>query len=142
VVEDVLGAAAATLRRHEIRLDKVLDDDPVVDGDAGQLHQVVLNLVTNALQAVDDGERIGVALALEGGQAVLEVRDAGPGIPPEDRSRIFEPFFTGRREGTGLGLFLSYGIVERHGGRIEVEDAPEGGALFRVRLPGARLPEA
>ncbi len=135
VLEDVLGAAQATIRRREIRLEQRLVGDPVVDGDEAQLHQVALNLVTNALQVVDDGERIAVELRVEGRHAVLEVRDEGPGVKPEERSRIFEPFFTGRSEGTGLGLFVSYGIVERHGGRIEVGDAPEGGARFTVRLP-------
>jgi len=135
VVEDVLRAAAATVRQREVDLSTELEADPEVLGDEAQLHQVVLNLVTNALQAVDDGERIAVALRTEGRHAVLEVRDGGPGIAPEVRARIFEPFFTGRREGTGLGLFVSYGIVERHGGSIEVGDAPEGGALLRVRIP-------
>ena len=107
----------------------------MVLGDEGQLHQVALNLVTNALQAVDEGERVVVALSSDGRFAVLEVRDEGPGVPPEDRRRVFEPFFTGRRGGTGLGLFVSYGIVERHGGRIEVGEAPEGGARFTVRIP-------
>jgi two-component system NtrC family sensor kinase len=113
-----------------------------VRGDAAQLHQVALNLLTNALQAVDDGEEVVVALRREGGDAVLEVRDAGPGVDPAIRDRIFEPFFTGREGGTGLGLFVSYGIVERHGGRIEVGTAPEGGARFTVRLPLAAAPRA
>ena len=59
----------------------------------------------------------------------------GPGVPPEERDRIFEPFFTGREDGTGLGLFVSYGIVERHGGEIDVGEAQEGGARFTVSLP-------
>ncbi|MFV1959712.1 MAG: ATP-binding protein, partial [Planctomycetota bacterium] len=129
VVDDVLTAAAATTRRRRIEVGREIEADPVVEGDEGQLHQVVLNLVTNAIQAVADGERITVAVRIEGLQAILEVRDSGPGVPAEMRSRIFEPFFTGRREGTGLGLFVSYGIVERHGGRVEVGEAvPEGGA--------------
>ena len=135
VVDDVLRAASASIRQQGVVVDLEQADDPVVDGDAGQLHQVVLNLVTNALQAVDEGERVVVALGREGRQAVFEVRDGGRGIPEADRARVFEPFFTGRAEGTGLGLFVSYGIVERHGGRIEVGEAPEGGARFTVRIP-------
>jgi signal transduction histidine kinase len=140
VLDDVLRAAAVTARQHKIEITREIEDSPQVDGDEGQLHQVALNLVTNALQAVDDGERIGVRLAVEGGRAVLEVRDSGPGVDPADRGRVFEPFFTRRSGGTGLGLFVSYGIVERHGGRIEVGEAPEGGARFTVRLPLARTP--
>ncbi len=142
VLDDVLRAAAVTARQRGIELASEIEASPVVEGDEGQLHQVVLNLVTNALQAVDDGERIVVRLAATEGRALLEVRDSGPGVDPEDRGRVFEPFFTRRSGGTGLGLFVSYGIVERHGGRIEVDEAPEGGARFTVRLPLAREPSA
>jgi signal transduction histidine kinase len=135
VVDDVLRAAAVTARQRRIELERQVEASPVVEGDAGQLHQVVLNLVTNALQAVDDGERVTVLLTEDDGHGVLEVRDSGDGVAVEDRPRVFEPFFTRRTEGTGLGLFVSYGIVERHGGRIEVGEAPEGGACFTVRLP-------
>jgi signal transduction histidine kinase len=135
VVDDVVNAAAPGARRREVEIRREGEATPTVEGDAGQLHQVVLNLVTNALQAVDDGEEVVVALREEAGQAVLEVRDQGPGIPEEERDRVFEPFFTGRRDGTGLGLFVSYGIVERHGGRIEVGEAAEGGARVAVRIP-------
>ena len=71
----------------------------------------------------------------EGTHGIVEVRDGGGGVAPEDRDRVFEPFFTGREDGTGLGLFVSYGIVERHGGTIQVGDAPEGGARFTVAIP-------
>lgn len=142
VLDDVLRAAAVTARQRKIEITRELDASPVVDGDEGQLHQVALNLVTNALQAVDDGERIRVRLAVEDGRALIEVRDSGPGVDPDDRGRVFEPFFTKRSGGTGLGLFVSYGIVERHGGRIEVDEAPEGGARFSVRLPLTREPPA
>lgn len=135
VLDDVLHAAAPSAQRRRVALVREPGPEVTVLGDEGQLHQVALNLVANALQAVDDGERIWVALRAEGGQGVLEVRDEGPGIPPADRARVFEPFFTARPGGTGLGLFVSYGIVERHGGRIEVGEAPEGGAVFRVWIP-------
>jgi signal transduction histidine kinase len=135
IVGDVWKAAAPAAERRRVRLERESRGDPVVNGDAGQLHQVVLNLLTNALQSVDDGEQVVVATRVEGAVGVLEVRDSGAGVPAADRDRIFEPFFTGREGGTGLGLFVSYGIVERHGGRIEVGDAPEGGARFTVRLP-------
>lgn len=137
VVRDVLSACAPAAHRDQVELRRELSDVPRVLGDAAQLQQVALNLVTNALAAVDEGEVVVVALRREGERTVLEVRDGGPGVAPEVRDRIFEPFFTAREGGTGLGLFVSYGIVTRHGGSIEVGDAPEGGARFTVRLPSA-----
>jgi signal transduction histidine kinase len=135
VVDDVVRAAQPTASRRRIDIAREGDARPTVRGDEGQLHQVVLNLVTNAMQAVDDGERVVVAIREADGHGEVEVRDEGAGVPAEDRDRVFEPFFTSREDGTGLGLFVSYGIVERHGGRIEVGEAPEGGAAFRVRVP-------
>ena len=135
VVADVLRAAEPTTSRRRLQIGTELDVKVFVEGDEGQLHQVVLNLVTNAMQAVDDGEQIVVATRFEDGRGVLEVRDSGLGVPEENRDRIFEPFFTGREDGTGLGLFVSYGIVERHGGRIVVGQASEGGASLKVSLP-------
>ncbi|MCC7139736.1 MAG: HAMP domain-containing protein [Planctomycetes bacterium] len=139
LVDDVLRASAPAAQRDHVVLRREVVPVPAVLGDAAQLHQVVLNLVTNALQAVDEGETVVVALRPDGDRVLLEVRDEGPGVDPALRDRIFEPFFSGREGGTGLGLFVSYGIVERHGGTLEVGDAPEGGARFSMRLP--RAPE-
>jgi signal transduction histidine kinase len=135
VVDDVVQAAEPAAQRRGVALRRERVGTPVVTGDEGQVHQVALNLVTNALQSVGEGEAVVVATRVEDRHAVLEVRDAGPGVPLADRPRLFEPFFTSRPGGTGLGLFVSYGIVERHGGHIEVGDAPEGGARFTVRIP-------
>ncbi len=135
VVADVLRTAEPTYGRRRIQVRREQAGEPVVLGDEGQLHQVVLNLVTNALLAVDDDEAIVIATRVDGRHGVVEVRDVGSGVAAETRDRIFEPFFTGREDGTGLGLFVSYGIVERHGGRITVDDAPEGGARFTVAIP-------
>jgi signal transduction histidine kinase len=135
LVDDAIRTAAPAAERRRVQIRRESSPVPPVWGDAAQLHQVALNLVTNALQAVDDGEPVVVAVRREGDRAVLEVRDGGPGVDPALRDRIFEPFFTGKEGGTGLGLFVSYGIVERHGGTIEVGTAPEGGARFTVRLP-------
>jgi len=138
VVEDVLRAAAPTASRRDVAITLTAEAPVLVAGDEGQLHQVVLNLVTNALQAVDDGERITVVTRAEDGRGIIEVCDVGQGVPEADRDRVFEPFFTKREDGTGLGLFVSYGIVERHGGTITVDEAPEGGARFTVSLPIVR----
>lgn len=101
------------------------------------LRQVLLNLVTNAVQAVGRGGRVEIVLQGGGDEAVIAVADNGPGIAPENLERIFEPFFTTKsaETGTGLGLSVSRGIVEELGGRLEVDSKPGKGATFRVRLP-------
>ena len=109
-------------------------------GDAGKLERVVLNLLSNALKFVPDGGRVRVGVAAIADAAVLAVEDNGPGVPLPLRETIFERFRQGEGDnrrfgGTGLGLAIAREIVERHGGRIEVGDAAEGGAFFRVTLP-------
>ena len=98
---------------------------------------MVLNLVTNALQAAGRGGHVRLSTARVDGRVELVVEDDGPGVPPELVDRIFEPFYTTRDGGTGLGLFISYGIVERHGGTLAVDRGPLGGARFRLTLPAA-----
>jgi len=115
---------------------------PLVWADAHQLRQVVVNLVTNARQALQDSRpphRLSLRTRQDAqGQRVrIEVADSGPGVPREVRARIFEPFFTTKPEGegTGLGLALARGIIESHGGAIDVDCAPGDGACFVIELP-------
>lgn len=103
----------------------------VLDGE--RLRQVLANLVTNARQASND--LVQVRVYQERQQLVYEVEDRGPGIPDADRQRIFEPFFTRRTRGTGLGLAVARRLVEMHGGTISVENVAQGGARFKIRLP-------
>ncbi len=102
-----------------------------------ELNQVWTNLIHNALQAMQDRGRLELGLGLQGEHLVVRIRDSGPGIPPELHQRIFEPFFTTKAsgEGSGLGLDIVRRIVEKHGGRIEVESRLGEGAEFRVYLP-------
>lgn len=115
-----------------------------VMGSAGQLQQVMMNLLQNAFDAVGTpgvaSPCVWVDLACEGGQVRVSVRDSGPGIPPEHLLRIFDPFFTTKPvgKGTGLGLSISYGIVEQHGGRLSARNAEGGGAEFLLELPKAQ----
>lgn len=110
-------------------------DDLKVLCDAGALEQVFLNLLLNAAQSLEPGGRARVTV--DGGASEAEVRviDNGRGIPPDMIDRIFDPFFTTRSEGTGLGLSVARQIVTAHNGSITAERNPEGGAIFRVRLP-------
>jgi two-component system sensor histidine kinase PilS (NtrC family) len=109
-----------------------------VDADAGQLRQVVWNLLRNAAEASPGGQPISVEVSAENGAprwARITVRDHGPGISMEHRLRLFEPFFSTKDGGTGLGLATVHRIVEDHKGRIEVDAPPDGGTTFTVRLP-------
>jgi len=114
-----------------------------VMGSAGQLQQVMMNLLQNAFDAVGSPRTaapcVWVAMACEGEQVHVTVRDNGPGIAPEHLLRIFDPFFTTKPvgKGTGLGLSISYGIVEQHGGRLSACNAQGAGAEFQMELPRA-----
>jgi two-component system NtrC family sensor kinase len=117
---------------------------PAVIGDARQLQQVCLNLVTNAIQAMATlgGGTLFVTTRADGQHVTMEMRDTGPGIPDPVKAHIFEPFFTTKEEGegTGLGLSVSYGIVTAHGGVIDVPTTSSAGTVFRVVLPAALAP--
>jgi signal transduction histidine kinase len=110
---------------------------PMVDGFGGQLNQVWANLIDNALDAVAPGGHVVVTARCEERSLLVSVADDGPGIPPEIRDLLFDPFFTTKPVGvgTGLGLSLSHGIIERHRGRIRVESEPGHGATFVIELP-------
>jgi signal transduction histidine kinase len=112
--------------------------------DPYQVRQVLINLVTNGLQAVGSGGLVELVITGDSKEAITVVRDNGPGIPPENLERIFEPFFTTKPpgEGTGLGLSVSRGIVEKLGGRIEVESKLGAGSTFKVILPRKPMPAA
>jgi two-component system, NtrC family, sensor histidine kinase HydH len=112
-------------------------DLPLVSGSAQALQQVVLNLTTNALQAMPTGGTLHWRTrALDAPPRVqMCVSDTGPGIAPADRTHLFEPFWTTRPQGTGLGLALCREIVQQHGGQIELDAQPGWGAVFRVTLP-------
>ncbi len=140
--------AATLMASHQIRgraaLDLDLRDVPPVAAPESELAQIVVNLLLNAVQAMPAREadparahRIRVVTRTQGQSAVLEVADNGAGIPPETMARIFDPFVTTKPagEGTGLGLWVCHGIVERLGGRIDVESTVGVGSTFRVRLP-------
>jgi len=120
----------------------VADDLPGLFGVRDQFVQVVFNLVLNAIDATGKGGRIDVTAKSEEGRIVLEVADDGMGIDPAHRERLFRPYFTTKKHGTGLGLFVIRKIVEDHGGSVTVESEPGRGATFRVVLPGGVRREA
>jgi len=116
---------------------------PEVVADESQLRQAVLNLVRNAKEAMPSGGRIRLEVGKSTeGQVRLVLADSGPGIPPENLANIFEPFFSTKAKGTGLGLALVQQIVSEHGGRIEVDCPPGGGTRFTIFLPVAKAQAA
>jgi len=143
------AVAAARAAHPDRQVHLALPDGPLmVQGDRLRLRQVLDNLVTNALVHTPPPGPVDVQVGLAAGEAQsveIVVADRGPGIPPEDRQRIFEPFQrldpsrTRSTGGLGLGLAIVAALVRAHGGRVVVEERPGGGALFRVRLPAAPL---
>jgi PAS domain S-box-containing protein len=139
VVRQSASICEHLVERGGIELGIDLDPElPAIQAVAGQLEQVLINLITNAVHAVENGGKV-VVRARRDGQAsvVLEVADSGPGVPAEDRERVFEPFFTTKPDGkgTGLGLPIVRNIVEQHRGQISIDRSDLGGAAFRVVLP-------
>lgn len=140
---DVVARASGGLSHKfaEKRLHMILRTEPAaVYGDEVRLQQVVTNLLTNALKFVPPGGSVTVSTRALSGWVELNVHDDGPGLSPEDLDHVFERFYRGhqvRTGGSGIGLAVVAALVHAHGGEVTVANAPDGGALFRVRLPGA-----
>ncbi len=150
-VANALAIANKRLQQANIHvIVRLAESLPAVKGSTNQLTQVFLNIIINAIEAIDGTEeKVGRTRGAERGgtlwvatayhhlhrEVIVAFRDSGPGIPAEIRGQLFEPFFTTKPTGTGLGLAISYGIVKRHGGVIEVESPEDGGATFIVHLP-------
>jgi len=155
VAREVIGLLERTIDKAIVIEPHLADDLATVEGDAGQLHQVLLNLCLNARDAMPQGGRLTIEtqnmtlskaearteLDLEAGHYVLlSVTDTGSGMDAETQQRLFEPFFTTKEEGRGLGLAMVYGIVRGHGGAIHVHSEPGWGSAFKVYLPVASRP--
>jgi signal transduction histidine kinase len=146
VLRDVV--AAADLAQDEVRVRAQVNGTlPRVRGDRVRLHQVVQNLVDNAVKYSPTGAEVRVTAVTDDGHVRVAVEDDGPGIPLADQKLIFEKFGrasveAGTKPGTGLGLFIARSIAEAHGGSLEVDSAPEQGSVFRLELPLGTHPEA
>ena len=142
VLDDTLQLLEPQLRRSQIEIVREYEKDaPEVYGNAGKLQQVFTNLLLNARDAIPDGGRIVVSTSTaDDGSLVAEISDSGIGIAPENVAKIYDPFYTtkGVGRGTGLGLAVTYGIVQEHTGRITVDSTPGDGTTFRIILPAAR----
>ena len=144
IIERTLQLHEHSLRRNQVAVDfSPRTDLPAVVGDANQLIQVLLNLITNAEQAireVRESGRVQIRLASSSGSVIVTVQDDGIGIPADALPKLFDPFFTTKRPGggTGLGLSICLSIVREHGGTIQAESLPGGGSAFKIYLPVAR----
>ena len=143
-IKTALEMLRGRLDRRRITVDEHCGELPLVGGSPAQLNQVFLNLLVNAMQAIesthrDDG-RIAITTLERNGEIVVEVADNGCGIPDEILPQIFDPFFTTKAvgDGTGLGLSITHSMVQDHGGRLQVESVHGQGTRFRVILPLAR----
>jgi signal transduction histidine kinase len=136
VLESTLNIVRSELKR-KARIEIHYGDLPKVECVPSRLAQVFINLLVNAGQAIGAEGKVTLSTGVEGGQAWVRVEDTGCGISEENISRIFDPFFTTKPvgEGTGLGLSVSYAIVLKHGGQIDVESELGRGTRFTVRLP-------
>jgi signal transduction histidine kinase len=124
--------------KQQIELVRDLGNNlPLINADPAQIHQVLVNLVVNSVQAMPNGGKLTIRTRPEGEYVALIVEDTGPGMTDDVRRRLFVPFFTTKDvgQGTGLGLSVAHGIVSQHGGRIDVETELGKGSTFIVRLP-------
>lgn len=143
LVEEVLMLTEKDLSKHRIQVDRRYHSRPIVPVIAGQIEQILINLVINARQAMPTGGRLRVDIRenLEAGMAEVRLADTGVGIPPDQLRLIFEPFYTTKdpdehgHGGTGLGLSVCRQIIEQHHGRIRVESVVGKGSTFTVKLP-------
>ena len=126
----------ALYRNININVD-IPEDLPVIHADKGSLQQILLNLINNALQALDNGGHLDILVAHNHNDMTIRIKDDGCGISLDDQKKIFEPFFTtkGQKGGTGLGLSITRDIIEKLGGRIHVESEVGKGTRFIVTLP-------
>jgi hypothetical protein len=144
-IEDTIALVRHQLDKAQVHVRTELAPElPPVKGNGGKLQQVFLNLVLNARDAMERGGTLTVRTVSDHKTVRVEVADTGQGIPPENLTRIYDPFFTTKaaRKGTGLGLSVSYGIVQEHGGSIEVTSQVGEGTVFHLEFPLSRKPVA
>jgi two-component system, NtrC family, sensor kinase len=144
VITDTISLIGHQLQKAGVtaRMD-LASELPPIKGNSNKLQQVFLNLVLNARDAMEGGGTLAIHSWSEGDTVRVDVSDTGQGIAPEHLARIYDPFFTTKqdRKGTGLGLSVTYGIVQEHGGSIDVQSEPGAGTLFHLEFPLARKPQ-
>ena len=136
VLKEVVVLSSSQARMSKVKISEEYENIPVTTGDVDQLKQVFLNIITNAVHAMHSGGTLTIKTSMLGDYIFMRITDTGHGISEDVRQRIFEPFFSTKKDkGTGLGLSISYRIIQDHGGRIDVESEEGKGTTFIIRLP-------
>ncbi|MCX6112632.1 MAG: ATP-binding protein, partial [Proteobacteria bacterium] len=138
LINDTLPLMNICLKSHKLLINMNSHDELLISGNMGELQQVLFNLITNAVHATPSGGEIRINTEKSAnGQICIDISDTGCGISEDILPRIFEPFFTTKEKGkgTGLGLFVSYGIINEHNGRIDVKSKKNEGTTFSIYLP-------
>jgi two-component system NtrC family sensor kinase len=138
LVEETVSFLEKEAHNHRITIRRCLDSMlPLITTDSSQLQQVFLNILNNGVDAIGDDGEIAITTSLVGKQIMVEFADNGPGLSEDALKKVFEPFYTTKKmgSGTGIGLAISYNIMERLGGSIEARNGVQGGCIFRVTLP-------
>jgi signal transduction histidine kinase len=136
IVSGVLMLASAELETHNVRVSSHMPERPLITKvDADLIRQAVLNVVLNGAQAMSQGGELHVTLREEGRMAAIEIADSGAGIPDDIRTKIFDLYFTTRKDGSGIGLAMTYRIIQLHNGSIDVQSEQNIGSTFTLKLP-------
>ena len=136
ILEEVTSLAHPDAAQHHVTIDRQLPEQPlIVKADSDFMKQAFLNVVLNGIQAMSEGGRLELLARKEDDDVVTEIRDQGPGIPPEVQDKIFELYFTTKKGGSGIGLAQTYQVMQWHYGTVEFESAAGRGTTFRLRMP-------
>ncbi len=137
VVKEVVNLMQSEALLKDVRLDLEIKHECIINADKEQIKQVIINLLKNALEATPGGKKITIIVTYntESKFCLITIKDEGPGIPAADLKKIFDPFYTTKEDGTGLGLAVSFRIMENHGGKISVQSSFDRGSVFTLELP-------
>jgi signal transduction histidine kinase len=137
IFEETLQLLRPQIEKGKISVKKEFEPLPLITVDREQIKQVILNLLINGIQAMPAGGELGITgrFSKDGYWVELSIQDSGLGIPPEDMDKLFDPFFSTKEGGMGLGLSIAHRIIDQHHGKIEVESSPGKGTLFSISLP-------
>jgi len=136
LVDDVVALAAPAAEQHRVRVERLSSQEPLLARmDVDLVKQAVLNIVINGMQAMPDGGSLRISSRREGDSAEITVRDQGAGIPADIRDKVFNLYFTTKKDGTGIGLAMAYRVVQLHHGSLEFTSVPGDGTTFYLRFP-------